>query len=677
MAELGDVGTGVAVDDLYLWLEDISGDRALNWVGQRNEATLAELCGERFERMRGEALDVADSSDRIPMVKRRGEYLYNFWTDAEHPRGMWRRTTLDEYSKDHPDWDVVLDVDAVAAAEGENWVWNGADVIEPEYTRALITFSRGGSDAAVVREFDMLRRDFVTDGFILPEGMSDVSWEDENTVLVGTDFGPGSMSAAGLPLVVKRWRRGTPLDDAETVFTASDSDLAAFGGVLRTPGYQRTIFIRQIDNINRETLVLREGELVRIDVPSDAPTSLHRRWLVISLPTAWIRDDTTYKPGTVLVTDLEDFLAGAAELHVVYDPGGPSVFQGAVWTKDCLIITSLRDVVSHLEVITPGTWEAKRIAGLPDNTTTRIDDVDAFSNEVFLVSSGFDTPPRLLHGRADECVREIKSAPACYNSDDLVVSQHFVTSLDGTRVPYFLVAHRDSVRPGPTLLGGYGGFAMSQLPGYMSVAGRLWLQRGGNFALANIRGGGEYGPGWYFQSIRSGRHKVAEDFAAVATDLIDRGVTSANQLGATGASAGGLLMGVMLTQYPELFGALVCRQAVLDMRRFPLLGAGAAFIAEYGNPSDPADWEFIRQYSPYHNIVAGRTYPPMLITTSTNDDRAHPAHSRKMAAALHDAGHRVLFYETTDGGHAGAANNAQAAFEIALMYEFLHTTLAP
>jgi prolyl oligopeptidase len=676
MTELSDVGTAVVGDDRYLWLEDSTSERALDWVRQRNTATLAELSGERFERMRAEALDVYDSSDKIPSVQRRGEYLYNFWRDAEHPGGLWRRTSLEEYRKDRPDWDVLVDVHALAAAEDENWVWQSVNVIQPDHTRALISLSRGGSDAAVVREFNMLTRQFVADGFNLPEAKSDLSWEDENTVLVGTDFGQGSLSAAGLPLVVKRWRRGTPLDDAETVFTGSSGDLAVFSTVDRTPGYQRTLFIRKTDNVNQDWLVLRDGQLVRLDVPSMGSISWHGQWLVIPVATDWVRGDTTYKAGTVLVADFEEFVARTAELRVVFEPDAHSFFQAGVWTKDHLVVLSLQDAVSRLEVITPGTWQAAPIPGVPDNTDTGIHATDEFSDEIFLVSSGFDKPPRLMHGLAGESVREIKSSPARFDADDLVVSQHFATSLDGTRIPYFLVAHRDSTGPGPTLLGGYGGFAQSQRPGYLPAVGRLWLECGGSYALANIRGGVEYGPDWYLQSVRAGRHKVAEDFAAVAGDLIDRGVTTPSQLAASGASAGGLLMGVMLTQYPELFGALVCRQPLLDMRRFPALGA-AGVIAEYGNPDDPADWEFIKLYSPYHNVRADRSYPPILITTSTNDDRVHPGHARKMAAALAEAGHRVLFYENTEGGHAGVSDNAQAAFEIALRYEFLHSTLSP
>jgi len=674
MTATSDVGKSV-VDDPYLWLEDTGSEQTRAWVDSRNSATAGTLCGERFERMRSETLESIDADDRIPTVKRRGDYLYNYWVDAEHPRGLWRRTTLEEYRKAEPSWDVVVDLDALAAAEDENWVWQTVDVIDPEYNRALIYLSRGGSDAMVVREFDMVTREFVADGFNLPAARNDANWEDENTVLVSSDFGEGTISEAGFPLVVKRWRRGTPLADAETVFTAADGDIAVFAGVERQYG-GRTLFVRQIDNRRREMMLVRDGQLVSLDVPSEAPVNLHAQWMLISVPVEWTRGDITYRPGTLLVAEIDEFLAGTGQLRVVFEPDGHTFLQGGIWTKNHLVVVTMEDVVSRLEVMTPGTWQAKSIPGVPDNTETGVYSADSDSDEIFLVSYGFVQPPRLLHGYADKSVSEIKSSPARFKADDLAVSQHFATSADGTRIPYFLVSHRDSAGPGPVLLGGYGGFAHSQGPGYLGTVGRLWLERGGAYAQANTRGGGEYGPDWYLQSIREGRHKVAEDFAAVATDLIDRGVTTPAQLGASGASAGGLLMGVMLTQYSELFGALVCRQPLLDMRRFSALG-GSAFVAEYGDPDDDADWEFIKQYSPYHNIRTDRRYPPILITTSTNDDRVHPGHARKMAAALSDAGHNVLYYENTEGGHGGVSNNAQAAHQTALMYEFLHSTLSP
>lgn len=660
--------------DPYLWLEEIAGDRALAWVRERTAATIAQLSGPRQEQMAAEALEIADAQDRVPGIQRRGEYLYNYWRDAEHPRGLWRRTTLDEYRKDVPDWDVVLDLDAVEAAEGRNWVWGGADVIAPEYTRALIELSPGGADASAIREFDMQTREFVPDGFNLPPARSDVSWEDENTVLVATDFGEGSISEAGFPLLVKRWRRGTDLSAAEVVFAAEPGDLGAFVAVDRTPGYQRTTFYRQLDNRRRAVLTWHNGELVRLEVPDDAPCAIHREWILIMTVSPWQRGDQAYAPGTVLAGNLADFLSGTADLSVVVAPDGRTFVQMGAWTKDYLLVLSLQDVASRLDVITPGTWTATQVPGVPANADIGIGAMDRLSNEIFLVADDFGTPPRMLHGEAGGSVIEIKRTPDRFDADGLVVSQHFATSADGTRVPYFLVTQGDCTEPRPTLLHGYGGFAIPQRPGYLGVTGRLWLQRGGAFAMANTRGGSEYGAEWYLQSIREGRHRVAEDFAAVAEDLVDRGVTTAAQLGVSGASAGGLLMGVMLTRYPELFGALVCQQPLLDMRRFAALG-GSAFIAEYGDPDNPDDWEFIKDYSPYHNIAAGRTYPPILITTSSTDDRVQPGHARKMAAALQEAGHEVLFYENTDGGHGGATTNADAVFQLSLIYEFLFSRL--
>ena len=661
--------------DPHLWLEDINDDKALDWVRRRNELTLAELRGDRFEQMREESLEILDTDDRIPYPGRRGEYLYNFWRDAENPRGLWRRTTLEEYRTDAPEWDVIIDVDALADAEGENWVWGGADVIDPELTRALIGLSRGGSDAAVVREFDMVTRQFVRDGFTLPEAKTDISWEDLDTVLVGTDFGEGSLTDSGYPRVIKRWRRATPLEEAETVYSGEPGDVMVGAGVDRTPGYTRTFFQRVVDMLNQESYELRDGELIRIDIPTDTNWSVHRQWLLIMLRTDWIRDDVTYLAGSVLLADYEGFLAGTAELHVVFKPDAHTAFAFAAWTRERLFIVSLADVVTRVETVAPGSWQVEPAPGVPDNATTTVAAVDPYSEEIFLNSSGFDKPARLLYSAAGEPFNEIKSAPAFFDADDIVVTQHFTASADGTSIPYFLVAHRDSTGPRPTLLGGYGGFATSNAPGYDGLMGRLWLARGFNFAMANTRGGGEYGPDWHLQATRAGRHKVAEDFAAVAKDLVTSGVTTVEQLGAFGTSSGGLLMGVMLTKYPELFGALVCRMPLLDMRRYHLLLAGASWVTEYGDPDDPAEWEFIKEHSPYHNIASVKNYPPVLITTSTRDDRVHPGHARKMTAALEDAGHQVWFYENIEGGHGGVADNAQAAFMNAVVFEFLLRTI--
>ncbi|MHA3023753.1 prolyl oligopeptidase family serine peptidase [Mycobacterium sp. BMJ-28] len=665
------------MDDPHLWLEATGDEPVTQWVQRHNELTRARLSGERFERMRADVLDVFDSDTRIPGVVRQGDYLYNFWQDALHPRGLWRRTTLAEYRKDAPEWDVVIDVDALAAAEDENWVWAGAGINAPGYTRAIVALSRGGGDSTVIREFDMLTRQFVVDGFNLPEAKSDIDFEDDDTVLVGTDFGEGSMTESGYPRVIKRWRRGTALEDAETVFSGSPGDVGVSMSVSADPGFERTFIVRRVDFYHKETYALRDGELVRIDIPTDCSMGTHRQWAMLLLVSDWARGDTTYKAGAMLIVDYEELLAGTAEPHVVFDPDCEEFLAGGAFTGDKFLTIKLRDVATVVEVVTPGSWEFEPLPGVPENATVGVVGIDPFGDEIFLSAVGFDQPPRLLHGASAGPVSQIKSAPALFDAEGLVVTQRFATSADGTRIPYFLVSHRDSTGPRPTLLDGYGAFRMAQLPGYHGPMGRTWLSRGGNYALANIRGGGEYGLAWHEQAVRANRHKVAEDFAAVAEDLVATGITTAGQLGAMGGSAGGLLIGVMLTQYPQLFGALVCRNPLLDMRRFNRLLAGASWTAEFGDPDDPADWEFIAKYSPYHNICADRGYPPVLITTSTNDDRVHPGHARKMTAALEAAGHRVLYYENTEGGHAGASNNAQAAVERAMRYEFLIQTLYP
>jgi prolyl oligopeptidase len=658
-------------DDPYLWLEDILGEEALDWVRARNAPTVAEFSGEDFERMRTQALEVLDTDARIPYVRRRGDYLYNFWRDAANPRGLWRRTTLDSYRSDNPAWDVLIDVDELARADDENWVWAGANVIYPEHTRAVVSLSRGGSDAAIVREFDMATREFIDDGFALAEAKSQTSWVDPDTLLIGTDFGEGSLTESGYPRIVKRWRRGQPVEAAETVFEGSPADVIVAGGVDRTPGFERTMLRRAIDFFNDQVYELRGDELIRIDAPTDASISVHRQWLLIELRTDWITGSASYTAGSLLAADYDEFLAGTAQLRVVFEPDAHTSLLHYAWTRDRLVVVTLADVASRVEIVTPGTWQRRPVTDVPPNTNTVIVAADDTGDEIFLDSSGFTAPSRLLHGAVEGPLEEIKSAPAFFDADGMTVAQHFATSKDGTLIPYFVVRPRDATGPGPTLLGGYGGFEVARTPGYDGVLGRLWLARGGTFVLANIRGGGEYGPSWHTQAMRAGRHLVAEDFASVATDLVDRGIATVQQLGAQGGSNGGLLMGIMLTKYPELFGALVCQVPLLDMRRFHLLLAGASWVAEYGDPDNPDDWRFIAEYSPYQNISAQTDYPPVLITTSTRDDRVHPGHARKMTAALEAAGHRVWYYENIEGGHAGAADNAQTAFKSALSFSFL------
>ncbi|MEU4640398.1 prolyl oligopeptidase family serine peptidase [Micromonospora sp. NPDC023814] len=674
-------GLTLESDDPYLWLEDLGGADAARWVRDRNAETVAALTGgEAFAALRAELRQVLDAEDRIPYPGWRGDgYYYGFWTDAAHPRGMWRRTTLDEYRRPEPKWDVLLDVDALAAEEGENWVWSGATVLRPGYRRGLVGLSRGGADAVVVREFDLARRAFVEDGFTLPEAKSDVCWIDTDHVYVGTDFGPGSLTASGHPRTVRRWRRGTPLSEADVVYEGSADDVAVYASHDPTPGFERDFVGRSLDFYRTENYLLTAaGERIRIPVPEDAQWDVRREWLLIRLRSPWAVGGVTHPAGTLLAARFDAFLAGEREMAVLFRPDDRRALSYHFWTRNHLILAILADVRSRLEVLTPGGtgWRREPLAGVPEFDHSGIVDTDPDHSDAYLLASeGFLQPATLRLGHVGGQVETLKQEPASFDADGLVVRQFFATSADGTRVPYFVVG--DPQAPaGPTLLTGYGGYEISQTPCYSGIIGRGWLARGGTYVVANIRGGGEYGPQWHRAALRENRPRAYEDFAAVAAELVTRGITTPAQLGIEGGSNGGLLMGVMLTRYPSLFGAVVASVPVLDMRRYHRLLAGASWMAEYGDPDEPADWAYLRRYSPYHNVRSGSAYPPVLLVTSTRDDRVHPGHARKMAARLREHGHDVSYYENVEGGHGAASNSEQRAFIWALTCEFLWRKLA-
>ncbi|WP_149361718.1 prolyl oligopeptidase family serine peptidase [Lolliginicoccus suaedae] len=664
------------MDDPYLWLEDIDGNTVLDWVRKHNDTTLAAYRGERLDTLEASIRAALDTEDRIPYARRRGEHLYNFWRDASNPRGIWRRTTLDEYRKPEPQWEILIDVDALAEAEDENWVWAGASVLRPGFDRALIALSRGGADASVIREFDLMDLRFIPTGFQLDEAKSDISWIDRDTILVGTDTGPGSLTSSGYPRIARQWRRGTPLAEAEILFEGEHTDVAVSASHDPTAGHERTVIERAIDFYRSEHHVVTPAGLHRLDVPEDAQVSLHKDWLLIRTRSPWRTASREHPEGTLLRASVTDYLDGDPRVETVFEPGPTTTLLQWSWTDTFLVVVTLRDVRTEIHVVDPTTWAWRAIDGLPELVSTQITATDADSDEIFLTSSGYITPPTLWHGIVASTTVDmvpIKQAPSLFDARGISTTQHFATSDDGTRIPYFEVRSGDG--PGPTLLYGYGGFENSLVPAYSPGAGLGWLEHGGTFVVANIRGGGEYGPSWHTQALRENRELAYQDFAAVARDLVERGVTTPEQLGAQGGSNGGLLMGVMLTRYPELFGAIVCQVPLLDMQRYHLLLAGASWMAEYGNPDEPADWEFLSTYSPYHNVDPDREYPRALIMTSTRDDRVHPGHARKMTARLEESGHTVKYFENIEGGHSGAADNAQLAFKTALAYQFLHTTL--
>ena len=667
--------------DPYLWLEDVTGPAALDWARERNAETLGELSGSaRFAELRTEIRQVLDADDRIPYVGRRAGYLYNFWQDAAHPRGLWRRTTLAEYRRDQPDWDVLLDVDALATGEDENWVWKGATMLRPGgYRRALVQLSRGGADASVVREFDVAQRGFVADGFTVPEAKTDVGWIDADRIYVGTDFGPGSLTTSGYPRLVKEWRRGTPLSEAAVVYEGKPDDVGVHAFHDPAEGFERDFVVRNIEFFRSEWYLRTGGDLVQLAVPPDAIVGVHREWLLIQTRSPWAVDGTSYPAGALLAARFDEFLAGRQELTTLFEPDAHTALSYHAWTRGYLILNMLHDVRSQLTVLTPPgeRWQRAALAGVPEYTQTDVVDTDPYdSDEYMLVSSGFIQPDTLRYGQVGGGLEVLKQAPAFFDATGLAVRQFFATSADGTAVPYFVVGPEHPAGPGPTLLTGYGGFEISLTPSYSGVIGRAWLARGGTYVVANLRGGGEYGPQWHLSAIKENRHLVYEDFAAVAADLVTRGITTRAQLGIEGGSNGGLLMGVMLTRYPELFGAIVSQVPLLDMRRYNELLAGASWMAEYGDPREPAEWDYLWPFSPYQNAAAGRPYPPVLFITSTRDDRVHPGHARKMVARLREQGHDVGYYENIEGGHGAAADNEQRALKWALVFEFLWERLA-
>lgn len=671
--------TAPTSSDPNLWLENIDGTQQLDWVKQQNAQTVTKYADSAgFKQLDARILEVLDSNARIPMVSKIGDHFYNFWRDKDHPKGLWRRTTLDEYRKDQPAWETVIDLDALAKVENENWVWHGADCLKPDYQRCLIALSRGGADASVVREFDLPGKQFVKNGFELPEAKSNVTWMDKDHLYVATDFGPGSMTTSSYPRIVKAWQRGTPLSSAITVYEAKNDDMSVSAMRDNTPGFERDFVTRQIAFYDSETFVRgKDGKLTRIDVPDDANTDVHREWLLIEPRSDWSVGGKTYKSGSLLAANFDDYMAGKRELTVLFEPTDSTALDGYSWTRHQLILNVMDNVVNRLEVLTPGPGEWKRsgLGGAPKLSTIAAAGIDAdTSDDYFLTVTGFLQPTTLYYGTlGQDEAQAIKHSPSFFDASKYSVSQHFATSKDGTRVPYFEIAPKDLKADGtnPTLQYGYGGFEISLQPSYSGSVGRAWLEKGGVYVIANIRGGGEYGPRWHKAALKANRLRAYEDFAAVSQDLFARKITSPAHLGAMGGSNGGLLMGNMLTLYPQLYGAIVSQVALLDMQRYTHLSAGASWIAEYGDPDKPAEWAWIKTFSPYTNAKAGQKYPPVLFTTSTRDDRVGPVHARKMAAKLQQLGYDASFYENIEGGHGAAADNKQSAYMNALAYTYI------
>jgi prolyl oligopeptidase len=671
--------------DPNLWLEEISGARADAWVRAENAKTIAALCDDTFDGDRAAVHAMLDNDQRIPWITRRGKFVYNTWTDARNPRGLWRRTTLDSYKTASPDWETVLDVDALGKADGKAWKFGGAAAYPPEFKRALVRLSPGGSDACEVREFDLVAKRFVEGGFSLPEAKCWAFFEDGDTIVFGHAAGADHTTSSGYSRTVRRLKRGQAMADAEVIYRVGENDMVGHAGIEHDSQHGYISLMRVIDFFRREVFIERRGQTRRrIEVPDTASLDLQRDMLLIRPRYDWQTGGVTVPAGALAVANLWRFLDGDPSVSVLFKPEPRRALSGWIATRGAVVINIMDNVTGRIDVArqhADGTWSTEPMPGIPANASVgamTLDDSDGdVSDDVLIHTTSFTSPPAMQIWPGIGAPKVLKQSATFFDASAIEARQYEAIAADGERIPYFLVGQRHVLARGnaPTVLYGYGGFEVSQGPAYIANAGKLWMERGGLYAMANIRGGGEFGPDWHKAGLREKKYVSHDDFAAVARDLAARGVTQASKLAGWGGSNGGLLVGNMLTRYPELFGAIVCQVPLLDMARYTKLLAGASWIAEYGDPDEPAEWAFIEKMSPYHQIAHGRTYPKVLFTTSRNDDRVHPGHARKMAARLAEFGHETHFYENIEGGHGGAADNAQAAYNIALAYAFVRRTL--
>src|SRR5579871_2772942 len=678
----GGAARAAAADDPFVWLEDVNGEKPLAWVRAENAKTVGVLEADpRFATLYAEALHIARAKDRIPEPAMIGDKIYNFWRDADHERGVWRRTSPRDYATPEPHWTTVLDLDALARTENANWVWHGANCRAPAYDRCLVSLSDGGEDASTDREFDLASGQFVPGGFDLPHSKQNVDWLDDDTLLVARDWGPGTMTASGYPFVVKTLRRGQALADAHEVFRGTPADVLVGVSTMHDGGGVRlTLITRATDFFHSEIYELTAGGAVKLDLPAKVNLrGFVRGQLVFSIDQDWTFQGRSYTAGSLLAVAPRFLTPGAAGVTphpLVYAPGPRQAIEQVAATKTRIVAAIFDNVRGGLFVFQrarDGQWAAKRLPVASDSSVSLAASIETSERFYYGVDNYLDPPSLFAANAANGAAGQVKSLPARFDASNEAVDQYEAVAGDGTKVPYFVVHPKGMPLDGsnPTILYAYGGFQVSLTPGYSGGVGKLWLERGGVYVVANIRGGGEFGPAWHDAALKTNRQLAWDDFAAVAKDLIARKITSPRRLGIQGGSNGGLLMGVELDRKPDLFGAIVCQVPLLDMKRYNKLLAGASWMAEYGDPAVPEEWAAIATYSPYQNVKKGVKYPRTLFTTSTRDDRVHPGHARKMVARMLEQGHDVLYFENVEGGHGGAADSEQRARISAMEFAFL------
>ena len=660
----------VSVEDPYLWLEDVHGAKPLAWVAEQNSRTRAVLQADpRYQQDHDAVLKVLDATDRIPYGTIIHDSVFNFWQDAANPKGVWRRTTLADYATKSPHWETVIDVDKLAADEHENWIWKGASCTN-DLKRCLVLLSRDGGDAHVIREFDLKTKTFVKDGFSLPHAKSDASWLDDDTVLFDTDFGAGTLTKSSYPRIVKLWHRGQAIDAAKTLLEGKPEDIAVQTQVLNGAGGVYAMIVRGVSFFENEYHhVAADGTVTKIDLPLSAVIQgMTGKYIVFTLRKEWKTPNNTYPQGALVAMPVD-----GGEPMTLYLPGPRSTVEEVATGQDAVYASIFDNVTGSIQVFKPlagGDWEHTTL-DLPSNGSTHIISTNDFGPQAMFTFESYLKPSTFYLDNGDGKPAEIKSLPPRFDSSGLVTEQFQVASSDGVMIPYFVTRPKTLSGPAPTVLYGYGGFEISLTPSYSANFGMLWLTHGGIYVVANIRGGGEFGPAWHEAARFENHQKAFDDFAAVARDLVKRGLTTPKQLGIVGGSNGGLLVSASMVENPDLFGAVVCQVPLVDMLAYSHIGAGASWIGEYGDPAIPAERDYILQYSPYQNVKAGVSTPPVLFVTATSDDRVTPVHARKMAAKMEAQGHDVLFYENTDGGHAAAADHKQAAEMWGLSFVYL------
>lgn len=682
-----EAGTGSAAGkastdaaDPYLWLEDVEGQKALDWVKAENAKTMSVIDTPRYRALKADALAILAAKDRIPAPTWRSGMVENFWQDGAHVKGVWRRASVTSYLSPAPQWDVILDIDALAKAENVSWFFRGADCLPPDNRRCMLRLTDGGKDAVHVREFDMGTKSFMEGGFRLDEAKQGTEWLDKDTLLVARALTPDEETESGYARVVRKWKRGTSLASAPIVFSVDKTHVSAQVFSLEYGKDRVPVLQRGLDFFTQEYEALDSaGSLHKLPIPKDAEIAGYFSGeVIVALKSDWTTAGTTYPAGAYVSFPLKPVLAGTAPtVRLLFAPTETQAAQAIDVAKDAVYVTYLDNVRGRIGAyrLNNGKWVGEQVA-LPELGAVEIAAASDSETRVFALYHDFLSSDRLISWEKRGAKPEtVKTLPARFNAEGLEVVQQHATSKDGTKIPYFLVRKKGASGPQPTMLYGYGGFELSYIPGQMPIShiivGKLWVERGGQFAVANLRGGGEFGPTWHTRVLKERRQDVFDDFTAVAQDLIATGATSSDKLGIIGGSNGGLLVGAAMTQHPELYKAVVIDRPLLDMLRYHKLLAGASWVAEYGNPEVPEERAYIAKYSPYQNLKKGVKYPVPFIYASTRDDRVHPGHARKFGARLREYGGKMYYFELTEGGHGVGADPLQQSQHYALEFEYL------